>query len=408
MHKTRVLSAAVAAALLAGCGGTNNSGAVPSTTQANPSANKLQVAVGTAYNAADGSTGLNVVETFRQTNGLSATLANTPSITGPAGFTVPSGFPGAYGAGNVDIGTPTISGSPQVPVNQTAKNTTLGTFTGAFSYGLAPLNSDNYSSQGYIPGFPNETPGNGFAFYSAYDPNGNLPFFEEPFGAVAANQSIFLEGPPAVPFFNNGTFPSGFAGYSPGFTAFEITPVTGTYTMNVKVTTGNGSSPTYTATSNALAHVAPLPAPVISAVSENGGGLTGTVTVGAGVTETLVFITDYRLSSGSVVATYYYTVEVMGTGAKAWTLPPDLGPCLGAGCQNSASTQAPSLTTGDVYFVQGVSFDYAALEDGPPGNTEQTPTLTGATGQCDLAIGLSFPTGGGTYLRKRAAIQPHP
>ncbi len=394
MQKTRIVSAVIAAALLAGCGGTNNSGAVPSTTQANLSADKLQIAVGTAYNAADDTTGLNVVETFRQPSGASATLANTPSITGPAGFMVPSGFPGAYGGANVDIGTATISGSPQVPVNQTAEDTTLGTFTGTFSYGLAPLNSDNYSSQGYIPGLPNETPGNGFAYYSTYDPDGTLPFFAEPFGAVAANQSVFLLGPPVVPFFNNGTFPPSFAGYSPGFTAFEIKPVTGTYTAKVKVTTGNGASPTFTATSNALTNTTALTAPVINSATENGGGLTGTVTVGAGVVETVVFIIDDTKD-------LFYAVEVTGTGTLAWTLPPFLGPCTGSGCQNSASTQAPSIASGDTYQVQAISFDYSAVEDGPPSNTSQTPTLVGSSGQCDLSIGLVYPTGGGTYVKKR-------
>jgi hypothetical protein len=400
---------ACAAVLLSACGGNSNNGAVPSTTQANLGANKLQLAVGTAYNAPDGTTGVNFVETFRQPDGLSATLANTPSITGPAGFSVPSGFLGAYTGANVDIGTATISGSPQVAVNTTPPDTTLGTFTGAFSYGLAPLNSDNYSSQGYIPGVPSSYPDWGFTS-SNYDVVSgaflDLPFFEEPFGAVNADQSVFLIGPPAVPFFNNGTYPSGFAGYSPGFTAFEIPPVTGTYSMSVKVTTTNGSSPTFTATSNALSTVTPLTAPVISGVSENGGGLTGTVTVGAGVTETLVFVTDNRLnSSGNITATYYYTVEVMGTGAQTWTLPPFLGPCRGTGCQNSTTAQQPSLTSGDLYYVQAISFDYSALEDGPPGNTSQTPTLTGSSGQCDLAIGDSYPTGGGTYLKKRAVLR---
>ncbi len=372
-----ICALAAAAALLGGCGGGTNSGAVPTTTQANLSSDKLQVAVGTAFNAADGTTGLNVVATFRQPDGLTAVLADTPSITGPAGFTVPAGFPGAYGS-NTDIGTATISSSPQVPLNQTPSNTTLGTFTGIFSYGLAPLNSDT-SVNAFYPGNPNSSSSGAGGFTSSN--YGGGPWWALPFGAAAANQSIFLEGPPAVPFFNDGTFPGSFAGYSPGFTAFEITPVAGTYTVNAKVSPSNALAKTFTASAN-LTSVAPLAAPALSAVTENGGGLTGTVTAGAGVAETLVFITD-------TTAGLFYTVEVTGTGAKTWTLPAMLGPCTGSGCESNASTQKPSIVTGDTYTVQAVSFNYGALEAGPPSNTSQLPTIVGSNGQADLAIGTA-------------------
>jgi len=381
-----ICTLAAAAALLAGCGGGNNGGAVPTTTQANLGGDKVQLAVGTAYNAADTSIGLNVVTTFRQPNGFSATLANTPSITGPAGFAVPGTFSGAYGSGNVDAGTATISSSPQVNLSATPVNSTLGTFTGAFSYGLAPLNSDQQGAEGYFPGNPNATPANGFSGNPVYDPNGNLPFWEQPLGAAPASQALFLVGPPAVPFFNNGTFPGGFAGYSPGFTAFEIAPVAGTYTETVKVTPSNAAAQSFTATAN-LASTAVLSAPVVAVTSTAGGGLAGTVTVGAGATETLVFIRDTS-------ARTFYTVEVTGTGAQTWTLPATLGACNGASCENNAATQAPSLAAGAKYTVQAVSFDYPALEAGPPSNTSQTPTLTGASGQADLAIGLKA---SGTY-----------
>ncbi|MDE2481047.1 MAG: hypothetical protein KGN02_02510 [bacterium] len=388
MKLTRVIAAASVAALLAGCGGGgSNGGAVPSTSQTNIGGSKLQIAVGTAFNAADGATGLNVVATFRGTNGLSATLANTPTITGPAGFTVPAGFGGAYGPGSVDEGTSHISASPQVNVNTAAANTTLGAFTGVFSYGLAPLNSDQQGAEGYFPGNPNATPVNGFAS-SAYNYLANVgltaPFWAQPFGA--ATQGTYLLGPPAVPFFNDGTFPGGFAGYSPGFTAFQLTPVAGTYSMNAVVSSTNAPSQTFSATSNALANLTPLPAPVVSGVTENGGGLTGTVTVGAGVQETLVFINDST-------SNYFYTVEVTGTGAQTFTLPALLGPCAGKGCQTTSSATA-SIPAGDAYTVTAISFDYPALEDGPPGNTSQAPTLVGATGQADLSIGVPVT---GTY-----------
>jgi hypothetical protein len=402
---TSLCAATVGLALLTACGGGSNNGAVPSSSQANLSTNKLQVAVGTAYNAADGSTGLNVVETFRQSNGLSAVLVNTPSITGPTGFTVPAATfaTGAYGTGNTDAGTASITGSPQVNVNTAAANTTLGTFTGAFSYGLAPLNSDEQGAEGYYPGNPNATPAWGFTS-SAYYANavgaappwlpasGTLPWWPQPFGAAATDQGLYLLGSPAVPFFSNGTFPGGFAGYSPGFTAFEITPVAGTYTLTVKVATSNAGSPSFTAT-GALTSVTPLAAPTTTVTEVTGGGLTGTLTGGTGVTESVVFIED-------VTSGMYYSVEVTGA-SGTWTLPATLGACNGSGCQNSASTQEPSIATGDTYVVTPISFDYPALEDGPPGNTSQTPTLVGTAGQADLSIGTSTPAGAQTYAKKR-------
>lgn len=437
----RALSLAAVAALLSGCGGGSNGGAVPSVTQANLGNDKLQLAVGTAFNAADGTTGLNIVTTFRQPNGLSAVAANEPSIAGPSGFMVPAGFPGAYGSVNSDDGTSAIESSPQVAVNKTAATTTLGDFTGAFSYGLAPLNSDNVSSQVYVPGYPNAYPGNGFTssnygsaanYYAsllgasiAVSPAETFPFFEEPFGAVGANQSVFLAGPPAVPFFNDGTAPSGFAGYSPGFTAFEVTPVAGSYSMKVTVPTTNGASPSFTATASLTSTASPLTAPVISSVTPTTGGLTGTVTSGAGAVETLVFITDYRFginSAGAVALSsiLYYTVEVKGTGAQTWTLPGTLGPCTSPGCENSPSAQTASLTLGDStsnpvvpadgYTVQAISFDYAALEAGPPSNTSQMPAIAGSNGQADLSIGLSYPSTGttGTFARHHLAIYRTP
>jgi len=383
------LAIGTAAALLAGCGGgSSNSGATPPINQPTLANDKLQVAVGTVFNAADGTTGLNVVATFRQTGGGSAVLADTPSITGPAGFAVPAGFPSAYASASIDAGTHSITASPQVNVVTTPTNTTLGTFTGVFSYGLAPLNSDQVNL-GYYPGNANATPGNGYGSDAIYLGGlyGGMPaaWWSMPLGAAAASsQGTYLMGPPAVPFFNDGTFPGGFAGYSPGFTAFDVPPATGTYTMNVTVTTGNGPSPSFSATSNNLTSVAPLPAPVVGALAENGGGLTGPITTSG--TETLVFIED--TTSG-----LFYTVGPL-TASGTFTLPPSLGPCSGTNCENAAATQKPSLVTGDTYVVTPISFDYPAFEDAPPGNTSQTPPLTGAAGQADISIGVPV---SGTY-----------
>lgn len=374
-------AAAALAVLLAGCG-TNGASVIPGTSQANLGSDKLEFAVGTYFNANGGTTGLNFVTSFRQANGLSAVEADNVSVTGP--FTVPVAFAGAYsGSPNVDAGTHTVSSSPQVPPNATAVNSTLGTFTGAFSYGFAPLNSDQQGLTAYYPGNPNQALGNGFVGSQL---DANVGWWELPIGAPAGQQDAFLLGPPAVPFFNNGTFPVNFSGYSPGFTLFQIPPVAGTYTETVNVVAANAPSTSFTA-SGTLANVTPLGAPSVSAVAENGGGFTGTVTVPAGATETIVFIWD-------TTSNMYFSVgPIAGTGAHAFTLPATLGKCSGGGCQ-SGSNATPSLAAGDQYVIAPVSFDYPAFEAGPPANTSPTPTLTGAAGQTDLSIGIYQ---GGTY-----------
>lgn len=377
-HLVRIVAFATIGVLVAGCA-TNGSSVIPGTTQANLATNKLQLAVGTAFNANDGSTGLNIVTTFRQPNGNSAVAADNVSITGP--FTVPSTFPPAYGTGaSADAGTHAITSSPQVPRNVTPINSTLGTFTGAFSYGLAPLNSDQQNVLAYYPGNPNTTPGNGFNT-SNLDPNGTSPWWPLPIGAKNPGaQSFFLLGPPAVPFFNNGTYPVNFAGYSPGFTVFAVPPVAGAYSETVNVVAANAPTQTFTA-STALANTAPLGAPTVSALTKNGGGFTGSVTAAAGTSETLVFIADANTN-------HFYTVgPFAGSGTFTFTLPATLGSCNGAGCQNGASA-TPSIAYGDTYVVSPVSFDYPAFEAAPPANTQQTPTIAGASGQADLAIGL--------------------
>jgi len=137
--------------LLAGC--TAGNGALePPFTSVNLNNDRVQVAAGVAtFN--DGSKGLNVVATFRQPNGLSATLLNTPTLTGP--FTVPVGAAGTKSGAsslgtaaflstctpNVDAGTGHISGSAQSVVTANALCTTFGQAGGVFAYGFAPENS---------------------------------------------------------------------------------------------------------------------------------------------------------------------------------------------------------------------------------------------------------------------------
>src|SRR5215469_7537567 len=96
----RIVGILLASALLSGCGGggiTNGNSFTPTQTPGNTlQSSKIQLAVGTAR-LPDGSTGLNVVTTFRKVGGDSAALVNTPSIAGPSGFKVPTT---SFGVGN--------------------------------------------------------------------------------------------------------------------------------------------------------------------------------------------------------------------------------------------------------------------------------------------------------------------
>lgn len=386
MHKqtrflSRAVGLAVVAALLGGCG-TNGGSQLPSTTTANLDSNVLQLAVGTANIAQDGTVGLNVVATLRQSNGLSAVLANQPTLTLPAGMLVPASTSGAYGSNkgpNPDAGTNSISASPQVPrSNAGLVNATLGTFTGVFSNGFGPFNCDqSCSSTGaYYIGNPNATIGNGFpnsiydgSFNGNGDPTQPLPFFSgAPFD--------FVVGPPAVPFFANGKQYTNFAGYSPGFTTFELAPAAGTYGLSVLVAATNVAPKTYSASATlaSTAALGTISATFASDANEDGGG-TGTVTVPAGVTEAEVFIIDQTTNE-------YFTVPltgITGAGTLSYTLPANLGSC-GTNCPQ------PTLTKGDTLAFVAVGYDYPAMEASSPSSTTAKPAITGANGQADLTV----------------------
>lgn len=379
---SRAVGLALVAALLGGCA-TNGSSQLPSTAQSNLNANVLQLAVGTATIGQDGgAVGLNVVATLRQPNGLTALLADQPTLTMPAGMIVPAGTSGAYGSNkgpNPDAGTNKISGSPQVPRNNTGLvNSTLGTFTGVFSNGFGPFNCDQgcSSTGAYYIGNPNASLGNGFdysiydgAFNSNGDPTQPQPFF-------SANPFDYVVGPPAVPFFANGKQYSGFAGYSPGFTAFEIAPVAGSYTLNVLAPATNVSPVTYTANAT-MASATPLGAISATFVSNANadGGATGSVTVPAGVTEAEVFIYD-------ATSNEYFTVPITGisaAGAQPYTLPANLGSC-------TTNCPQPTLTKGDTVYYTAVGYDYPAIEASSPGSNTAKPVISGAAGQADITM----------------------
>jgi hypothetical protein len=365
-------SMGLAVVVIAGCSA-GDVGVQPKIQSVDPiGTSKLQFAVGvaTVNETSQGTVAhvLNTVETLRQPNGLSAVLFSTPYITGPPGFTgQPDPITGQQ--------TTVISGSgPQL----TCAQTTLGCAGGAFGYGFAPDNT--------VPG--QQAPS--FAGYS------------QP--VVVGNQSLlqsisYYGGPPAFPKFNDGTYPAGFLGFSPGFVSFQPPAVAGTYKLDVVIPTGPTTSGTISTSANltstvGLAAIAP---PSAFPDPANPGGLKIDLVVPAGVTETWVFVQDsggcYPHSQGNSMNVQYYTVRTTQTGAQQLTVPPNLGPTDGSGStpticsalQNQQATGNPNAP-GDTYTVFVAGFDYPAYGAAYPFNQQQTPAFTGPGGQVDVTL----------------------
>jgi hypothetical protein len=380
----RLLPAA-ALLVLPACGGggiTNGTSVLPGQTQVPLSGlGKATFAVGTAR-LQDGSTGLNVVAYLRKTDGSTAYLVSTPSITGPSGFTVPTNAVltanGAGGSGG-DGGTATISGTAQLASPPPgAAATTFGTAGGLFAGGFGPFNATQNASNFY-PGNTNPGAGVPIAFLQ--------PFYAANSGSNAPNDPrAFLLGPPlqGITPFTNVNYPTNFAGYLPGFTSFEAAPVAGTYKLSVAIPAANAASTSVQATAT-LTSITPLPAigaPAFTSDTTGGGSILFTVPADPRITETLVFVHDLTNSA------FYTLGPVSGTGAKTVSLPDNIGPCSAPNCGNA------SMATGDKYEITVTSFDYPDVESVQPINTSQTPNVTGASGQTDVSIS---PATLGTY-----------
>jgi len=384
-------ASAAAGLLLGGCGGSGNgSNAIPPVKTVNPvTAGKLTFAVGTANIA--GTIGLNVVSMFRASNGLSASLVNTPTISGPFKFTVSASTPNGGadpfstipgGPGPMDINSGTITGTPQT-VHQgitptAATESSFGQSGGVFSQSIAPGNeTTGGQAYSYVP--------YGIDVYGITGigvvPWGGPPAFDPNADGMGLRDGLSNLG-------------NGVVGVPEGFTSFEgVTPVAGTYTMSLSVSTGfSGSTPTFgTVTGTAaLGSVAGLPTLASPAFTPDGNG-GGTVVLPAsdfagGVTEVYIQIVDTGNGSGNSncqgtrgadggAGPVYYTIIAKAAGT--YTLPDTDGPnVLTKGgpsalqpsesiCTVAANTAAATASgagaasdAGDGYAVYLVGTDY--------------------------------------------------
>lgn len=383
----RALGTAAGISILAACTG-GQSGIEPpaqvdTTVQ---SSRALQFRVGTATYR--GVVYFNTLATFRQTNGFSGTLFNTPTITGPAGFTVapPATAPviSVVPATNTDAGTNHLSGTPPTQPGITAVVTTFNQSGGAFAYALAPGNSTTSGA----PQYPNNT-GVGSVFNTScvqcpnIGPAGVLfDVYAQPLFLPSNRRLPFLLGPPAVPDFHDGTFPSAFLGYDSGFLSFGIAPVAGAYNLHVVVPSATigvntavfDAPATLTSTAGLGTQSPPVVAlPVDPVTLKSTGQVNVTVPpAGAGATFQLLYMTDIN---GSNTPTFY--TAVIPAAGGTFTLTPTSGPKLPSGAGG------PPVTSGDLFYAYSVGSDYNILTAAVPLNLQQTPVLPA---QADITI----------------------
>jgi hypothetical protein len=323
----------------------------------------LQFRVGTANY--QGTTYLNTVVTFRQPNGLSATLYNTPTITGPAGFS----NTGPAAVAGTDAGTNHISGTPPTQPGTAAVATTFGQTGGAFAFGFAPANSTTGGAANYAKTSTSSSQIPGVTVANAYT---------QPIYLATASKLPFMLGPPAVPDFHPAAlgFPAGFAGYDSGFVMFGVTPVAGTYAFDLTVpsnTIGQNSAVfDVTAAITSVVPLAALPAPVLG----GGGGAAITVTVLAappGVTSRVIYIADRQNATNPIAC-------------------PSGGPCffaINAGPAAGTFSLGTNFGAGDRFYAFQVGADFDIVGDAVPNNLSPTPPLPAQT---DVTVSPLTPT----------------
>ncbi len=440
-----LLAGIAAAAILAGCSSASNVIPIRTVNPAAPGQSTLQFKVGTA-NIFGTETGLNVVSTLRQPNGLSAVLVSTPTITGA--FTLPAtGAPpllaeaagagadaystGPSGPSALETATGSIiEGTPQTvhpgtPVCDqvlpcaggiSPNVTTFGQSGGIFGMGVQPANSTNNGVPATFQPYPVPLWDN-----SANDAGLAANTFCG--STVKANCGTTMwGGPPAFDQhkngmgFRDGLSPLGQAqGNQVGLSVFDgVTAKAGAYNLSVQIPTGfdNNGNPTFTTVtqSASIATLATLPTLSAPALTFDGSGGASFVSgaLPAGVTEEYLEIVDQgpgatvgancqgALGTASTFPVYY-TIVIKGAGTV--TLGDANGPNLAAGKGPNVLTPAPSICTaaqntaalgaatpGDTVLVYLIGFDYDAFAAAYPNSNGSNTPLSGIAGQADISI----------------------
>ncbi len=347
---------------LAGCGG-GGGGAAPATVAtADLSKSRLQFAVGTAVfpsteNRSTIGPILNLVETFRQPNGTTALLEDTPAITGPPGFVASSGI-GLYDGG-----------APNQLINSLSCASAFGE-----SFGV------NLSGVSQLPSCIGSASGSG-AF------------------------TIGVGGPPAFPRTTDGNYPAGFTYTSnviaigANETFFKNGFPLGNYTLQVSTPPGSSESHTWTASAKLVTmNTLPVLAAPLLSFDGNGGGSVS-FSVPPKITELFVSIsaTDscwpFEAATNTVTSagTFSLFLKAPKVGPLTVAIPDNLGPPIANGnaptfCSAAQNTAAVGMsTTGAPVSVQLVGVDYPLYEMSYPQSTVQLPQITGST-QSDVTV----------------------
>jgi hypothetical protein len=343
----------------------------PNQTAVDPTKNgngALSFAVGTANVAGKPGLSLNVVAMYRQKNGSSAVLLDTPKLTGA--FTLPPFAGGPDGAAaqydansTADVGPSAvevagkfIEGSPQASQigNVSTVNSTFGTSGGVFGNGFAP---GNYGTSG-VP-----------ASYTPY----YQPFYSginKASGDIVPTSNSFIPtaSAPAFDPAGNGSGPTGpnfpHNGLSLGLDVFAgVVPGAGAYTFAVAIPTTGGI-------------LNPTPA---SATLANPGLILPIATAG-GAAPAVTFNGDGSLAVTNVAITAPLVgafVEVIDYGpADTTTASPTTG-CNGAKVSAPAYYTAWATATGPVTIANA---------NAPFGQSNAV---------CTVALNATFETGGG-------------
>jgi hypothetical protein len=361
---SRFATAAAGVSILAACTGGQSAIQPPSTAVNVQAQSTLQFRVGTVNFRAGAATLFNTVVTFRQPNGLSATLYNSPTITGPAGFVVPStilagcigtsapGTAPSSPAPGIDAGTNTISSTQPTQPGTTAVATTFGQVGGAYAYGFAPANSTTNGTAFYA-GNPA-----GRAFPSAIGTYTDI--YTQPIYCATSRRYPFVLGPPAVPDFHPSSagFPAGFIGYDSGFTMFGVVPVAGTYGFHMTVPGPDiGSNSAVFDQTATLSSTVPMGnvAPVV--VAQPGGAGTSGLT--------------FTVAPAPAGATAQVLYVVNQSTATFWS--------FNAGTTGGVFSLANSGGAGDVIRAYAVAANWDIVGDAAPNNTSPAPPLPAQT-----------------------------
>jgi hypothetical protein len=403
-----------------GCG-TGQVASLPSVSGTDPSTFALGLAVGTANIAGPNGNqvaGLNVVATFRAPGGQNATLANSPTLSGPAKFgTNPDGTT----QNDLSAPTPTQILAAASSSHPSAPAGALGSLIGVYGYGFAPLN--------IVAVAPNETlygtqQCDGFALPSWISASIRYDALALPLdaGHPCGANSYFMPlygGPPAWPSAEGYGIPTGdpstgeyFHGYPLGYMDLDyVKPVRGQYVLNVQFATSpDGTQYGYNQAVANLTSTKLLPAIATPTLTiHNDGSGTVFVNVPPGVTEALVEIAASYCPRQSVSShvLHYYSLLTHQTGPQTLTLTNNLGPPVAGGSTptDTFCTAADDVLYGKTthtYTVEAIGFDYPAFEASYPQSTSLLPPIANAAGQADITTSAPFFS---TYVLGSSALR---